>query len=129
MPTVAGMRDSRLIRYARVNRQTMSDAERLVWSHLRYNRLGVRFRRQHPIGPYIADFACVGRRIVVEIDGSQHSESQYDLGRDAQMRSLGWVVLRFWAWDVVENLEGVLGGIADCLNGRCPPCGTGDRPT
>ncbi len=123
------VRDRRLTKYARVNRQTMSDAERLVWSHLRYNRLGVKFRRQHPIGPYIADFACVSQRIVVEIDGSQHRESQYDLTRDAHMRSLGWVVLRFWAWDVVENLEGVLAGIADCLNPDCPPAQRADNPT
>ncbi|MEX1125010.1 MAG: DUF559 domain-containing protein [Acidimicrobiia bacterium] len=46
--------------------------ERLVWSHLRHNQLGVRFRRQHPIGPYIADFTCLSHRIVVEVDGSQH---------------------------------------------------------
>ncbi|HEY4584725.1 MAG TPA: DUF559 domain-containing protein [Acidimicrobiia bacterium] len=123
------MRDRRLIRYARVNRQSMSDAERLLWSHLRHNRLGVKFRRQHPIGPYIADFACLGHRIVVEVDGSQHRGSGYDASRDAYMRSLGWVVLRFWAWDIVANLEGALAEIADCHESRCPPAKRGDRPT
>jgi len=123
------MRDARLTRYARANRQSMSEAERLVWSHLRHGRLGVRFRRQHPIGPYIADFACISHKIVVELDGSQHKGSRYDQARDRYLRSRGWTVLRFWAWDVVANLEGVLARIADSLDRGCPPAQPGDRPT
>jgi very-short-patch-repair endonuclease len=107
----------------------MSDAERLVWSKLRHDHLGVRFRRQHPIGPFIADFACLSCRVVVEIDGSQHIESRYDTLRDSFMEANGWVVLRFWASDVVGNLEGVIAGISDCLDSRCPPVERGDRPT
>jgi BirA family biotin operon repressor/biotin-[acetyl-CoA-carboxylase] ligase len=103
----------------------MSDAERLVWSRLRYQALGVKFRRQHPIGPYLADFACVPKRIVVELDGSQHRGSVYDRARDAYMRERGWTVLRFWAWDVVSNLEGTINAIADAVAAPTSP----PRPT
>jgi len=117
------MRDQRLISYARSNRRSMSDAERVAWYRLRCDALGVRFRRQHPIGSYIADFACLSHRIVIELDGSQHRDSDYDRARDAYMRSRGWIVLRFWAWDVVGNLDGVLNAIADAV-AAVPP-----RPT
>jgi primosomal protein N' (replication factor Y) len=93
----------------------MSDAERRIWYHLRHRALGVRFRRQHPIGPYIADFAAIEERLVIEIDGSQHRGSKYDTQRDEHMRSQGWTVLRFWSWDVIGNLEGVLGAISDLV--------------
>jgi very-short-patch-repair endonuclease len=108
------MRDPRLIGYARANRWSMSDAERLVWSRLRYQALGVKFRRQHPIGPYVTDFACLSHRVVVELDGSQHSPT-YDRARDACMRKRGWSVLRFWAWDVVSDLDVVIGTIANAV--------------
>lgn len=93
----------------------MSDAERVVWYRLRYGALGVRFRRQHPIGPYIADFVCLSHRIVVELDGSQHRDRHYDQVRDAYMAESGWTVLRFWTWDVVGNLDGVLNAIAEAI--------------
>jgi primosomal protein N' (replication factor Y) len=118
------MRDTRLIGFARDNRQSPTDAEHLLWYHLRYKSLGVKFRRQHPIGPYIADFACLSRRLVIEIDGSQHRDSSYDRQRDLFMRDQGWIVLRFWAWEVVRNIEGVLNGIVDAIEEQHPP-----RPT
>ena len=117
------MRDPRLIGFARDNRKSLTDGELLLWSHLRHQGLGVRFRRQHPIGPYIADFASVAARLVVEVDGSQHRSSAYDRERDAFMRGEGWTVLRFWSWEVVGNLEGTLGTIADVI-AEHPP-----RPT
>jgi BirA family biotin operon repressor/biotin-[acetyl-CoA-carboxylase] ligase len=118
------MRDPRLIGYARANRWSMSDAERLVWSRLRYQALGVKFRRQHPIGPYLADFACLSHRVVVGLDGSQHRPG-YDRPRDAYMRRRGWTVLRFWAWDVVSSLEDVINTIANGL-ANCPHAAQGD---
>jgi very-short-patch-repair endonuclease len=101
----------------------MSEAERLIWYHLRHEQLGVRFRRQHPIGPYIADYACIARRLAVEVDGSQHRDSDYDRTRDNLMVDRGRPVLRLWSWDVVGNLEGVRHAIADTL-AEDPP-----RPT
>jgi very-short-patch-repair endonuclease len=94
---------------ARDLRKNMTDAERRLWSHLRNEQLGVRFRRQAPIGPYIADFACFSPRIVIEVDGGQHDEQQgYDTRRDEWLRSQGFVVLRFWNNEMLGNTEGVL---------------------
>ena len=78
-------------------RQNMTDAERLLWRHLRGHRLGgVKFRRQQAIGPYIVDFVHFGARIVVEADGGQHNESASDERRDAWLQSQGFRILRFW---------------------------------
>ena len=87
----------------------MTDAERRIWSRLRSRQLGPRFRRQAPIGPYIADFACFDPRLIIEIDGGQHDEQRgYDSRRDGWLKSQGFVVLRFWNNEVLENAEGVL---------------------
>src|SRR5436190_3109789 len=85
-------------------RQNATDAERLLWRHLRLNRLSnFRFRRQRLIGPYICDFACLKSRLVVELDGSQHSENTtYDAKRDDFLRANGFRVLRFWNADVLH---------------------------
>jgi very-short-patch-repair endonuclease len=95
-------------------RQRLTDAEMIVWSRLRTRRDGYRFRRQHPIGPYIADFACVRARLVIEIDGMTHcsdAERAYDARRDAFMQTKGWNVVRFTNDDVYERLDHVLEGI------------------
>jgi very-short-patch-repair endonuclease len=103
------MRDRLLIRRAKELRASLSQAERRLWYFLRRNNLGCRFRRQYPIGPYIADFACVDPRVVIEVDGGQHAEqSKYDESRDRFMRDRGFIVLRFWSNDVLQNTEGVL---------------------
>lgn len=81
----------------------MTREEALLWTLLRRGALGVRFRRQHPIGPYLADFACLRPKLVVEIDGTHHLESDYDIARDAFIRSRGFAVLRFWNEEVWEN--------------------------
>ncbi|MEZ0223250.1 MAG: endonuclease domain-containing protein [Alphaproteobacteria bacterium] len=75
---------------------------------IRREQLGVRFRRQLPIGPFFADFACLELKLVIEVDGGQHSESQSDERRTKYLSGLGWIVVRFWNNDVLENTEGVI---------------------
>ncbi len=100
----------------------MTDAERRLWSSLRHQQLGVRFRRQAPIGPYIADFACFAPRIVIEIDGGQHADQQdYDSRRDDWLRAQGFRVLRFWNNEVLGNTQGVLERILSELRCNPPP--------
>ena len=102
---------------ARALRSAMTDAERLLWRALRSKQLnGHRFRRQHPIGQYITDFACIEQKIVIELDGGQHQEQlDYDEQRTDFLREHGWQVLRFWNNDVLNNLDGVLSVIAENL--------------
>ncbi len=97
--------------HARALRRKLTDAEAMLWSRLRKDVHGIRFRRQHPIGPYIADFACVRARLVVEIDGATHStdvELEYDARRDRYMRAQGWHVLRFRNDDIYDALGDVV---------------------
>ena len=96
--------------------------ERLVWAGLRdLNRaFSAHFRRQAPIGPYIADFADYGRRLIIEIDGSGHG-GDADAVRDAYLEGQGFRVLRFWNSDVSGNLEGVLQIVLDALKVAPPP--------
>ena len=101
-------RDPKLKDRARSMRREPTDAERVLWRYLRHGQLGGwKFRRQHPLPPYILDFACVDVCVAVEVDGGQHAESAYDERRDAHLRTLGWRVLRFWNNDVLSNPEGV----------------------
>lgn len=96
----------------------MTDSERLLWTRLRAEQLGVKFRRQHPLGHYVADFACLDPKLVVELDGSQHAEQvEYDARRDAFFEQQGFTVLRFPTNAPMVNLEGVLTVIADQING------------
>src|ERR1700720_3534990 len=93
---------------ARDLRNTMTPAEIRLWKRLQCAQLGPRFRRQVPIGPYIVDFVCLERRLVIEVDGGQHSESITDDTRTAWLEGQGFRVLRFWNNDVLGNTEGVL---------------------
>jgi very-short-patch-repair endonuclease len=78
-------------------RRNQTDAERLLWFKLRDRRLaGFKFRRQFPVGKYIVDFVCLDARVVIEIDGGQHSENLLDTERQAFIEEQGFVVLRFW---------------------------------
>ena len=112
------MRDSRhkSVRRAQQLRKSMTDAEVILWSRLRRDIAdGFRFRRQHPIGPYIADFACVLTSLVVEVDGGTHStdaEIEHDCRRDRYMNAHGWRVLRVTNEDVYKRLDMVIEGIA-----------------
>ena len=103
-------------KFAKQLRRRMTDAERILWSRLRRKSFDGenRFRRQHPIGPYIADFACVKGWLVVEVDGDTH-EIEYDRCRDAFMRKRGWRVLRVTNLEIYKNLDGVLEGIGRAL--------------
>ena len=91
-----------------------TEAERLLWSGLRNDQLGWRFRRQHPIPPYIVDFACVEARLIIEADGGQH-DLVSDHIRDQALRLNGWRILGFWNNDIVENRAGILQSIAAAL--------------
>jgi very-short-patch-repair endonuclease len=94
---------------ARHLRRTQTDAERRLWYRLNNRQLaGHKFVRQEPIGPYFADFVCRERKLVVELDGSQHAESEHDQVRDAFLVTCGYRVLRFWNRDVMQNLNSVL---------------------
>lgn len=94
----------------------MTDSERKLWSGLRREQLGVKFRRQHPIGSYIADFACLDPKLVIELDGAQHREqAEYDARRDKFLREHGFTVLRFPTDAPLTNLEGVRVAILEQL--------------
>jgi very-short-patch-repair endonuclease len=99
---------------ARSLRRRLTNAETILWSRLRIGVDGIRFRRQHPIGPYIADFACIRARLVVEVDGATHGsdmELAYDAKRDGFMRSRDWQVIRVTNEDVYRSLDNALGFI------------------
>ena len=103
-------------RNARALRQGMTDSERKLWSGLRGEQLGVKFRRQHPFGNYIADFACLAPKLVVELDGSQHfADALYDERRDCFFREHGFAVLRFPTDAPLVNLDGVRAAILEQL--------------
>ena len=96
--------------FAKQLRKRSTDAENLLWRHLQRRQIeGIKFRRQQPIGNDIVDFACLAKKIVIEIDGGQHSfHKESDKIRDAWLRSSGFTVLRFWNTELFDNLEGVL---------------------
>jgi very-short-patch-repair endonuclease len=101
---------------ARQMRQTSTDAERRIWSALRDRRLmRYKFRRQHPVGDFIVDFACTEYQLAIEVDGGQHSENAADTTGTAWLQSQGWRVLRFWNNDVLSNTNGVIGTILRIL--------------
>jgi very-short-patch-repair endonuclease len=101
-----------LLARARELRQTATDAETLMWKLLRNRQLGgAKFRRQHPIGPFILDFYCQQAKLAIELDGGGHTEpeqARYDAARSAALAGEGITVLRFWNNDVLKNTEGVL---------------------
>ena len=95
-------------RNARRMRKAMTDAELKLWNEVRAHRLmGLAFRRQMPIAGYIVDFACPSRKLIVEVDGSQHGESVRDAVRDRALSDLGWTVLRFWNDDILRDIDNV----------------------
>lgn len=96
--------------FSRKLRHEMTDAEKHFWRHLRMRQLyGVKFRRQHPVGKYVLDFACIEQKIAIEVDGGQHMENpKQDEIRTAWLEAKGWQVLRFWNNEVLQNIDGVL---------------------
>ena len=106
---------------ARHLRMMQTEAEARLWSRLRNRMLGgFKFRRQVPIGPYIADFLCAERMLIVEADGGQHADNAADLCRTRFLEERGYRVIRFWNPDVLSNTDGVLEMILIAL-GEAPP--------
>ena len=102
---------------ARQLRRNGTDAERRLWSLLRNRRLErYKFRRQHPIGPFVVDCACTKQWVVIEADGGQHNESAADTRRTAWPEGRGWRVIRFWNNESLTNTEGVLTAILQALS-------------
>ena len=108
-----------LFYYARRNREKTTEAEELLWYRIRNRKLhGFKFRRQHPIKDFIADFFCAERKLVIEIDGYYHSEKsqqEYDNGRTFELMELGITTIRFSNEEIVKDIEGVLKEISAYL--------------
>ncbi len=103
---------SRSMATARRLRRHLTLPEMLLWRLLRLNRRELRFRKQHPIGPFVADFYCPAAKMVIEVDGAVHDERQgADGRRDAYMTSLGLRVIRVPAGEVLADPEGVADGL------------------
>ena len=98
---------------ARSLRKNKTDVEQLLWKQIRNRHLcNYKFRRQFLIEPYIADFACLELKLIIELDGGQHANRiNYDEQRSLFLEQRGFKVIRFWNNDVVENIEGVLEAI------------------
>jgi very-short-patch-repair endonuclease len=107
---------------ARALRSNATREERKLWEFL--SRYRPKFTRQLPIGPYIVDLACRQAKLVIELDGGQHAESQRDRVRDEWLRSEGWTVFRVWNSDIRKNpvgaAEAILARAAECLGGTHP---------
>lgn len=101
-------------------RKNMTDAEQTLWKRLRLRQLeGYKFRRQQPIGNYIVDFVCLEKRIIIEVDGSQHAQQlSYDSNRSVWLEKEGYTILRFWNNEVLNETDGVLEVIIKSL-GYC----------
>jgi len=99
-----------LLNRAKELRSGQTMIEQRLWYHLRAHRfMGLKFKRQKPIGHYIVDFVCLEHRLIIEIDGGQHAEqTDYDQVRDDWLRREGYTVLRFWNNEVLQQMEGVL---------------------
>lgn len=98
-----------LINFAKNLRSNSTSAEERLWWHIRNRQLiGLKFRRQVPIGTFIVDFLCYEQKLIVEVDGGQHADSKKDQVRDIWLKNQGYRVLRFWNVDVLQNTSGVL---------------------
>jgi very-short-patch-repair endonuclease len=110
---------------ARALRKQSTKAEAALWFQLRRKQVhGLRFRRQFPLGPYFGDFVCLPARLVVEVDGSQHSDgeqAEHDRARTRWLERENFRVLRFWNCDVFNNIEGVLDRIEAAMREALPP--------
>ena len=113
-----------LTQTAKELRRNSTDAERLLWRHLKAKQFeGHKFRRQEQIGRFIVDFVCYEKKIIVEADGSQHAmEKEKDEERTEWLNSQGFMVLRFWNHEILTNIEGVLGVVKNrCLETPLSP--------
>lgn len=125
MRVIVGMhkRPKEQTSFSRHLREHSTDAERAMWAKLRGYRLaGLKFRRQQPIGPYVVDFVCFEKKVIIEIDGGQHNMEtieQSDRERTAWLESQGFGMLRFWDNEVLTNMDGVL-DVIECSAKRIP---------
>ena len=104
-----------LARARRLRRET-TEAEKKLWRQIREQQVGGhKFRKQVPIGPYVADFCCLMQKLIVEVDGGQHAESESDRRRTRFQEAEGYRVIRFWNNDVLRNTDGVLMRICEAL--------------
>ena len=110
--------------FARKLRSQQTEAERTLWSRLRSRQLdGAKFRRQQPLGPYFVDFVTFERRLIVEIDGGQHSAAdarERDASRTVWLQENGYRILRFWNNEVLANIDGVLERMSEALRAPSP---------
>ena len=105
-----------IFRKAEELRNNMTEAEKLLWERLSNKQLGVRFKAQHPIERFIADFYCHSAKLVIELDGEIHNQQkEYDIGREAEMKKYDIKVIRFTNHEVFENIEGVVERIREYL--------------
>ncbi|MEI6234852.1 MAG: endonuclease domain-containing protein [Planctomycetota bacterium] len=114
----------KLKKYARDLRKDMTPTETKLWAALRDRRyVQLKFRRQRTIGPFIADFCCLEKKVIVELDGDSHAgKEDYDSARQKWLENDGWTVLRFWDSDVYGDIEGVIQAVfnACCLSDASP---------
>ena len=109
--------DRKTNRRVRQLRTNATDAETKLWFAVRGRRLaGFKFVRQKSIGPYVVDFVCRDHKVIIEVDGGQHAESESDQVHDAYLASEGYRVLQFWNSDVLGNIDGILQNILAALN-------------
>ena len=106
---------------ARNMRRSMTRPELELWRRLNRNQLGVHFRRQHPVGMFIVDFAAVSARIVVDVDGATHHDLERERLRDTELQEGGWRVLHFTNQDIEDGIEGVVDSIRQALGPRSEP--------
>ncbi|GAA0563294.1 endonuclease domain-containing protein [Rhizomicrobium electricum] len=112
----------RLISNARQMRHEPTDAERKFWFAVRGRKFdGYKFKRQYPVGPYIADFVCLDQRLIVELDGGQHAQqAEYDIKRTDFLQSRGFRILRVWNDDFLRTPDAILEGVWRALTAPSP---------
>ena len=127
-----------MLNHAKALRTNQTEAEQRLWYHLRAHRfMGLKFKRQKPMGRYIVDFVCVERRLIIELDGGQHAgQVADDQQRDAWLHNKGYTVLRFWNNEIMQQLEAVLEQIRHTISlspsislspNPSPPSGRGEK--
>lgn len=111
---------SMLKEFARKNRRHQTEAESLLWENLRYSALGATFKRQHIIGAYIADFACLDANLVIEVDGGYHAQYEQqarDAYRTSKLNDMGFHVMRFNNNDIIGNIDSIVNEIFSYVRG------------
>ncbi len=108
------------IRNARELRGHLTEAESFLWMHLRYRQIGgYKFRRQHPVGRYIVDFACLEKKLIIEVDGGQHAQQvEDDNARTEELQAHGFQVLRFWNNQILREIDSPKAAILEVLESQ-----------